>query len=156
MRCLGMIRNWRPMAAWWTLVCLAAAACGGGKDGGSTGPGGGVGDVAGDYLLAGANDEALPATVSTNECSPVQILNGGMRLSQDGTFEMQFNWTSTLGEAKFTSDHGHYRTDGDQFEFSSDAWGDKFEGEMDEGLLWIDYEFCTDTPGQELELAFSQ
>jgi len=144
------------MAAWWSLVCLAAA-CGGGKDGGSTGPGGGdVGQVAGDYLLDGANDEALPATVQTNECSPVQILNGGITLSHDGSFQMQFNWRDTNGESKFTGDHGHYRADGDQIEFSSDAWGDSFEGEVDDGVLWVDYEFCTDTPGTDLELAFVQ
>ena len=71
MRCLGMIRNWRPMAAWWTLVCLAAA-CGGGKDGGSTGP----------WRRRGRCRGRLPArgaTAAGHGARPVQILNGGMR-----------------------------------------------------------------------------
>ncbi len=141
------------MAAWMSLACLTAA-CGGGKDG-PTGPGGGGGDFAGDYLLVGANDDALPAVVTSNGCSAIQIVNGGLTLSADGQFQMQFNWQDVNGEAQFSGDHGRYRQEGDGLVFTSEAWGDQFEGGVDDGLLSVSWDFCGDTPGAELDLAFS-
>jgi len=105
---LGIARKWRPVMAWWSLVGLAAA-CGGGKDGGTTGPGGDVAQVAGDYQLVGANDEGVPTVVTWNGCSPVQVLNGGITLGADGRWQMQFNWQEQDGQAQFTGDHGRYR-----------------------------------------------
>ena len=155
MRWLGIPRRWRPMATAWSLVFLAAA-CGGGKDGG-TGPNGpGGGELAGDYLLVGANDAAVPATVESNGCSPIQILSGGMTLGADGRWQMQFNWQNTNGEPKFTGDHGRYRLADVQLAFTSEAWGDQFEGEVDGGVVWLYYDFCGDTPGEDLDLAFSR
>ena len=154
MRWLGVPRYRRPMAAWWSLVCLVAA-CGGGKDG-NTGPSGGGGQLAGDYLLVGANNDAVPAVVESNGCSPVQILNGGMTMGADGSWQMQFNWQDGNGAQKFTGDHGHYRLTNTQLQFTSDAWGDQFEGEVDGGTVWLYYDFCADTPGEDLDLAFSQ
>jgi hypothetical protein len=147
-------RKWRPVMAWWSLVGVAAA-CGGGSDGG-TGPGGGGGHLAGDYQLVGANDEAVPTMVASNGCSPVQIVNGGMTLSADGTWQMQFNWKDGNGEPKFTGDHGDYRAEGDAMVFESEAWGDQFEGEVDGDLVWLYYDFCEDTPGEDLDLAFTR
>jgi hypothetical protein len=135
-------------------MIVLAAACGGGSDGG-TGPGGG-GQLAGDYLLVGANDEAVPTMVGTNDCSPVQIVNGGMTLSANGSWQMQFNWQDGNGEPKYTGDHGTYRVANDRVEFTSEAWGDQFEGELDNGLVWLYYDFCEDTPGEDLDLAFSR
>jgi len=152
---LGVIRQWRPVLAWWSLICLAAA-CGGGKDGAGPGGGGGGGEFAGDYLLAGANDEEVPTVVTSDACAPVRIVNGSMTLNANGQWQMQVNWQTENGESKFTGDHGHWRAANDGVEFSSEPWGDAFEGEMDDGLLWIDYDFCTNDPPGDLELAFSR
>ena len=154
MRWLGMSRRWRSMAAGLSLACLIAA-CGGGKDG-PTGPGGGGGDFAGDYLLVGADDAALPAVVTSNGCSAIQIVNGGLTLGADGQFQMQFNWQDVNGQAQFSGDHGRYQVRDGGLEFTSEAWGDQFEGEMDGGVLWLSWDYCGDTPGQELDLAFTR
>jgi hypothetical protein len=148
-------RKWRPVMGWWSLVCLAAA-CGGGNDGGTGPGGGGGGQLAGDYLLVGANDDAVPTMVESNGCSPVQVVNGGMTMSANGNWQMQFNWQDGDGDPKFTGDHGHYRQADDRIEFTSEAWGDQFEGEVDGGLVWLYYDFCEDTPGEDLDLAFSR
>src|SRR5690242_3240478 len=77
---LGIIRTWRPVLAWWALVCLAAV-CGAGKDG--TGPnGGGSGQYAGGYLLAGAKEEAVPTVVVSNACAPATIVKGGLTVTR--------------------------------------------------------------------------
>ena len=149
------IRSWRSVTAAGALVCLVAA-CGGGKDG-PTGPGGGGGNgnVAGDYLLASADGDGLPAVVESDGCSAIQVLNGGLTLSEDGTFQMQFNWQDQDG-AQFTGDHGSYRARNGQLEFTSEAWGDSFKGEADGGSVQVAWDFCGDTPGDEMDLGFSR
>ena len=111
----------RPWAAWLPLVCLTAA--GGGGKRGPRGRGGGGGDAAGDYLLVGANDDALPAVVTSNGCSAIQVVNGGLTLSADGQFQMQFNWQDVNGEAQFSGDHGRYRQEGDGLVFGNEGSG---------------------------------
>ena len=151
---LGIIRKWRPVLAWWSLICLAAA-CGGGKDG--TGPNGGGGQYAGDYQLAGANDEEVPAVVTSDACAPARIINGGLSLSRNGQWQMQFDWENNDGEPKSLGDRGHWEEEIDGWvRFYSEQWGDSFEGELDEELMWIDYDFCTNDPPGDLELAFSR
>jgi hypothetical protein len=156
---LGIIRRWRPVLAWWVLVCLAAvlaAACGGGKDG--TGPSvNGGGRYAGDYRLAGANDEAVPTVVTSDACAPARIVNGGLTVNRNGQWEMQFNWEDNTGAPIFLGDRGHWEEEIDGWvRFSSEQWGDSFEGELDEELMWIDYDFCSNDPPGDLELAFSR
>jgi hypothetical protein len=152
---LGIIRTWRPVLAWWAVVCLAAA-CGGGKDG--TGPnGGGSGQYAGEYLLAGANDEAVPTVVVSNACAPATIVKGGMTVNRNGEWQMQFNWEDLDGAPKVLTDQGHWEEEIDGWvRFYSATWGDSFEGELDQGLMWIDYDFCSNDPPGDLELAFSR
>jgi hypothetical protein len=132
------------------LVALAAA-CGGGD--GATGPGGG--GLAGNYALVGANDEAVPTVVTSEVCSPAQILSGEMSMSPDGRWEMRFDWRDEDGQ-QWTGDHGRFQQAGDQLEFVSEAWGDRFEGEVDGGLVWFYYDFCNDNQGEDLDLAWSR
>lgn len=155
MRWLGILRQWRPKAAWCALVCLAAA-CGGNDGGTGPGGGGGGGDLAGDYLLVGADDNAVPAVVNSAVCGQSQVLSGGMTLYTDGTWQMQFNWQDDDGSPRFTSDHGRYDQANNGLLFSSEAWGDQFEGEVDGGLMWVYYDFCNDNQGADLSLAFSR
>ena len=135
----------------WTLVCLAAA-CGGGD--GGTGPGGG--GVTGSYDLVGANDEPVPAVVLSNVCSPVQITNGQLQLTGDGQFQMRFDYREENGQADWTGDHGSYHRAGDDLLFESEAWGDTFEGEIDDGVVYLWYDFCADGEAGDLELAFTR
>ena len=149
---IDVFRKWRPIAAAWSVMCLMAA-CGGGGDGG-TGPGGG--DLAGDYRLISANDGALPATFTAQNCDPAQFTGGSLTLNTDGTFEMDVSYIDDEGNATGFPDHGHYQRHGDQLMFSSEEWGDQFEGEVDGGLVWTYYDFCEHAPGPDLDLAFAQ
>lgn len=149
---LDLFRRWRPVAAWWSVVCLMAA-CGGGSDAG-TGPGGG--DLTGDYQLISANDAALPALYTAQNCDPARFTGGSLTLHNNGTFEMDVSYVNAANGADGFQDHGSYRRQGDQLLFSSDAWGDQFEGELDGGLVWTYYDFCGGAPGADLDLAFAQ
>ena len=145
MRWLGI--SWRC-----SLVCLAAA-CGGGSDGG-TGPGGD--NLTGTYQLVGADGAAVPTVVLSDVCDPTQIQSGSLRLTGDGGFEMRFDWQEQGSPPEWTGDHGRYRYDDGDLLFSSEAWGDQFEGEIDDGLLYLYYDFCSDGRPADLSLAFAR
>lgn len=144
-------RKWRPVAGWWTVVALAAA-CGGGSDGG-TGPGN---QLLGSYQLVGANDDPVPVVVTSDACAPVPILGGGMALRGDGTWEMTLNWRDATNTARVLQDHGRFQQADDQLAFRSEAYGDQFEGEVDDGVVWFYYDFCVLSPGEDLDLAFTR
>ena len=149
----GMLGRSRLTAACVSLVCLAAA-CGGGK-GGPTGPGGGGnGEVAGDYLLVGAGGDAVPAVVNSPVCGQNEIDNGGLTLGADGSYQMRFNWQDENGPNN-AADHGRYRLQVNQLQFTSEAWDDEFEGQVAGGLLDLTWDFCFDNQGPELELTFT-
>src|SRR5262249_37223736 len=136
-----------------SLTCLAAA-CGGGGDGG-TGPNGGGQQVVGTYQLVGANETAVPTVVMSPVCTPTQITNGVLNLEADGTFQMKFNYVKEDG-ADYAGNHGRYKVTDDGLVFSSEDWGDQFEGGIDDGVLWIQWDFCSDNMGAELELDFQR
>src|SRR5262245_45643226 len=104
----GMLGGSRLMAAWVALGCLVAA-CGGGKD--ATGPGGGTGGLAGDYVLIGAGGNAVPTVVNSDVCGANEIDNGSLTLGTDGSYEMRFDWQDENGP-NYSSDHGRYRVQG--------------------------------------------
>ena len=135
------------------MVVALAAACGG--DSGA-GPGGGGGGMAGSYGLVGANDEAVPAVVLSNVCPPVQITNGTLQLNGGGQFQLRFDYRDENGEADWTGDHGTFTIAGEDLFFESEAWGDSFEGEFDDGAVYLWYDFCADGQAGDLELAFSR
>jgi hypothetical protein len=152
MRWLGILRQWRPRAAGCVLACLAAA-CGG--DGGTGPHGGGGQQLAGSYQLIGANNEAVPTVVTNPVCSPAQIERGDLSLTANGTYEMQFNYQNQDGE-DWAGDHGSYTVQDDEIVFTSEAWGDQFEGIVEGRQVWLTWDFCNDGQGPELELAFSR
>jgi hypothetical protein len=153
MRWLGILGQWRPAAAGCVLVCLATA-CGGGD--GNTGPGGGGGQqLAGTYQLIGADNEQIPTVVTNPVCSPAQILSGSLQLSGNGQYEMQFNYRNEDGD-DWAGDHGTYQMDDGNLLFSSEAWGDQFEGSVEGRQVWLTWDFCADGQGPELELTFSR
>lgn len=139
-----------------TLLSMAlVAACGGDSGTGPNGGGGGSA-IAGDYYLVKANDEDLPATFTSDVCPPAQFTGGGIRLGADGTFQMAISFVNNEGAQDGFQDHGRYRRQGDQLQFTSESWGDSFEGELDGGLVWADYDFCNDNQGADLWLGFGQ
>jgi hypothetical protein len=121
---IGRLGRTRLKAAWMSLACLAAA-CGGGKDGPAGPGGGGNGEVAGDYLLVGAAGNAVPTVINSPVCGPSEIDEGGLTLGADGSYQMQFNFRDENG-AQYAADHGRYRLQDNQLQFSSEAWGDQF------------------------------
>lgn len=147
-----MLGGRRLMAACVSLACLVAA-CGGGKDG-PTGPGGGNGQVAGEYLLVGAGGNAVPTVVNSEVCGANEIDNGGLTLGGDGSYEMRFDWQDEDGP-NYSADHGRYRVQGNRIQFTSEAWGDEFEGQAAGGLLELTWDFCNDNQGPELRLTFT-
>lgn len=158
MQWFGMPRRSRLVAAWVSLACLAAA-CGGGKDGGPIGPGGGGGgggngEVAGDYLLVGAGGNAVPTVVDSPVCGPNEIQSGGLTLDADGTYQLQFNYQDE-GGADYAADHGRYRLQGTRLHFTSEAWGDEFDGQAAGALVELTWDFCSDNMGPELQLTFA-
>jgi hypothetical protein len=147
---LEIARKWRPVAAWWSVMCLMAA-CGGGD--GGTGPGGG--EITGDYRLMGVNDAALPAPFTSNICPPAQFINGSMTLSANGTFQMAVSYVNEQNAPDGFQDHGRFQQHDDQLVFVSEAWGDQFEGELDGRVVVAHYDFCNDNQGADLDLAFA-
>ncbi len=105
---------------------------------------------------ASANGVALPALVPSEACGPSRVLEGSLRLSADGRFEMRFDRVEADGQPDWSGDHGVYQLTGDELRFSSEAWGDQFEGEIDEGVVYLDWDLCNDGLGAELELAFAR
>ena len=147
--------RWSGLTGKLALVCLAAA-CGGDDNNGPAGPGGGGGGVAGTYQLVGANGAALPAVVHSAACGPSQVMQGYLKLGADSRFEMRFDWIEADGQPDWVGDRGSYQRDGEDLWFSSEAWGDEFEGEMDDGVVFLYYDLCSDGLGAELELAFAR
>jgi hypothetical protein len=145
---LDIIGKWRRVAAAWCVVCLVAA-CGGG----SGGTGGG--EVEGDFQLIGANNQAVPTTVTSNICGPARFTNGSLTLYTDGTFEMDVSYTNDQGATDGFQDHGRYQANGTEFLFTSEAWGDQFQAEFNGAVMITHYDFCSDNQGAELELDFA-
>jgi hypothetical protein len=154
---LDIIGKWRRIAAAWSVLCLVAA-CGGGN--GGTGPNGGGGGGAGgglegDYQLIGANNETLPTAVTSNVCAPAMFTNGSLTLNANGTFEMDVSYTNDHGAPDGFQDHGRYRQNGTEVQFTSEAWGDQFQAEFNGAVMITHYDFCSDNQGAELELDFA-
>lgn len=158
---LDIIGKWRRIAAAWFVMCLVAA-CGGGGGSGGTGPGGnggggggGGGGLDGDYQLIGANNETLPTTVTSNVCAPALFTNGSLTLNANGTFDMAVSYTNDHGAPDGFQDHGRYRQNGADVQFTSEAWGDQFQAEFNGAVMITHYDFCSDNQGAELELDFA-
>jgi hypothetical protein len=154
---LDIIGKGRRVAAALSGLCLAAA-CGGGSGGtgpGGVGGGGGDEEVAGDFMLIGANNQAVPTTVTSNICGPARFTNGSPTLYTNGTFEMGVSYTNDQGAADGFQDHGRYQENGTQFLFSSEAWGDEFQADFNGAVMITHYDFCSDNQGAELELDFA-
>lgn len=65
-----------------------------------------------------------------------------MVLDEDGNFELSITYENEEGPDGFT-DHGQFQRDGNTgLSFESEAWGDRFEGEIEDDLVVLYYDFC--------------
>jgi hypothetical protein len=65
---------------------------------------------------------------------PAQILSGALSLTA-GRWEMRFDWRTTTGSGGRVTMGA--LASGDNLLFSSEAWADQFEGEVDDGLVAV-------------------
>lgn len=134
MRWFELQRMWRtlPVAG-----LLLAGACGGGD--GGTGPGGN--GLSGTYELVGINEDGVPEEEQVENCLPALFTSGSMALDGDGNFELSILYENQDGQDGF-QDHGRFQRDGDDLSFDSEAWGDRFDGEVEGDLVVLYYDFC--------------
>ena len=52
-------------------------------------------------------------------------------------------------------DRGAFQRDGAELHFESAAYGDRFEGEVHDGIVWLYYDWCADG-NHDVDFAFEQ
>lgn len=142
--------HWIPRSALLGLALLAAA-CGGG-DHNPTGPGGGL---AGTWTLVGINEDGLPESEDYN-FGTANFQGGTLRLSQDGQWEMTINYDHLeQNESRQLEDYGQYGRNDEDLSFASEAYGDHIEGGVDDGYVYMIYDFDGDG-AYETEFTFER
>ena len=131
--------RWIPRTTLLYLTLLAGA-CGGG-DHNPTGPGGGLG---GTWTLVGINEDGLPEDEPYN-FGTASFTGGSLRMSQDGEWEMTINYDHLeANESRQLDDYGQYGRQGDDLSFASEAYGDHIDGGLDDGYVYMIYDFDGD------------
>jgi hypothetical protein len=132
-------------------LTLLAAGCGGG-DHNPTGPGGGL---AGTWTLVGINEDGLPES-EPYTFGTADFQSGSLRLTQDGEWEMTIVYDHLeQNESRRLEDYGQYGRDDDDLSFTSAAFGDRIEGGVDEGFVYMIYDFDGDG-AYETEFTFER
>jgi len=142
--------RWIPRTTLWGLTLLAAA-CGGG-DHNPTGPAGGL---TGTWTLVGINEDGLPES-EPYTFGTADFQSGTLRLSQDGQWEMTINYDHLeQNESRQLEDYGQYGRDDEDLSFASEAYGDHIEGGVDDGYVYMIYDFDGDG-AYETEFTFER
>ena len=142
--------RWIPRTTFLGLTLLAAA-CGGG-DGNPHRFGGGL---TGTWTLVGINEDGLPESEPYN-FGTADFQSGTLRLSQDGQWEMTINYDHLeQNESRQLEDYGQYGRDDEDLSFASEAYGDRIEGGMDDGYVYMIYDFDGDG-AYETEFTFER
>jgi len=118
------------------------AACGGGGGGGVAAPNTDVGEIAGDYRLAMADDETVPVTILFDHCDDPEFRQGELLLGDDGTWQMLIRLFDEDGEEEDAEDSGRFTRAGDRLAFQSEVYGDQFKGEIKAPLVHLYYDWC--------------
>jgi hypothetical protein len=129
---------------------LLCGACGGDS---GTGPGGGGGGVGGEYDLVGINNTGVPAVVQIENCRIVRFVDGSLRMG-NGTWQLDVDLEFEYG-ADGLADHGAFEQDGSALEFESAEYGDRFEGAIEDGLVVLYYDWCSDG-NHDVDLVFER
>lgn len=139
--------DWRRMArAAAAGIALLCGACG--SDG--AGPGGGDG-VDGTYELVGINNTDVPAVVQMEACSPSRFVSGSLSLGT-GHWQVSVQIEDETG-THWLEDEGNYERDGIELAFESQVYGDWFDGELEDGLVVLYYDFCSNGE-HDIDLVF--
>jgi hypothetical protein len=118
---------------------LLSGACGGD---GATGPGGGGGgNLEGNYQLVGINNTGVPAVAQMEGCSPSRFDGGTLSLG-DGEWRFDIQFADETG-THFLRDEGDFEREGSELAFESATYGDQFWGELEDGLVVLYYDFCS-------------
>ncbi len=142
--------RWVPRTTLLGLTLLAAA-CGGG-DHNPTRPGGGL---TGTWTLVGINEDGLPESEPYN-FGTADFQSGTLRLSQDGQWEMTINYDHLeQNESRQLEDYGQYGREDADLSFASEAYGDHIEGGVDDGYVYMIYDFDGDG-AYETEFTFER
>ena len=142
--------RWVPRTTLLGLTLLAAAC--GGRDHHPTGPGGGL---TGTWTLVGLNEDGLPESEPYN-FGTADFQSGTLRLSQDGQWEMTINYDHLeQNESRQLEDYGQYGREDEDLSFASEAYGDHIEGGVDDGYVYMIYDFDGDG-AYETEFTFER
>jgi hypothetical protein len=139
MRRSERIRRLSRLVPWATL--LLAAACGGG-DKGPTGPGGGMEAI--DYDLVALGRAGLPADAQLEDCTLTRFYNGGLQVTDDGSWEIRLQVHDDIDGDWGYADEGEVEEDGGAFWFVSDVSGSIYQGTLDNSEATIMYDWCYD------------
>jgi hypothetical protein len=133
------IRRLSRLVPWPTL--LLAAACGGG-DKGPTDPGTGMEPIT--YDLVALGRAGLPADAQLEDCTLTRFYSGGLRVTDDGSWEIRLQvHDDNYGDWGY-ADGGEVEEDGGAFWFVSDVSGSAFQGTLDRAEATIMYDWCYD------------
>jgi hypothetical protein len=135
-------RDLRTLA--YALTLSLAAACGGGHDplrpGGGGGDGGGDQGIAGDYQLVNYGGRvSLPIELHIESCPAVTFTGGALTIYDDDTWDLTLDYTDANG-ADYLEDEGSLTQTGTALSFTSDDYGDSFQGSVDGRVVKFDYD----------------
>jgi hypothetical protein len=131
------IRRLMRLVTWPTL--LLAAACGGG-DKGPSGPDGGMEQVT--YDLVALGRAGLPADAQLEDCTLTRFYSGGLRVTDDGSWEIRLQVHDDIDGDWPYADEGEIEEDGGAFWFVSDVSGSVYQGTLDGSEATIVYDWC--------------
>ena len=97
--------------------------------------------------------QVCPAVVQVENCSVVRFVSGTLELG-NGAWELDVALEFETG-ADFLEDRGAFQRDGAELHFESAAYGDRFEGEVHDGIVWLYYDWCADG-NHDVDFAFEQ
>ena len=129
------VRRLMRLVPWPTL--LLAAACG---DEGPSGPGGGDMEPI-TYDLVSLGRMGLPADAQLEDCTVTRFYSGGLRVTDDGSWEIRLQVHDVDGEWGYL-DNGEVEGDGGAFWFVSDVSGSVYQGTLDGAEATIMYDWC--------------
>ena len=138
MRRSERIRRLSRLVPWATL--LLAAACGGGDKG--TGPDTGMEQVT--YDLVALGRMGLPADAQLEDCSLTRFYTGGLRVTDDGSWEVRLQVHDDIDGDWGYADQGEVEEDGGAYWFVSDISGSVYQGTLDRAEATIMYDWCYD------------
>jgi len=133
-------RTWYPAVA--ALMLASLAACGGGSSGGGTAPSNDIEDIVGHYKLVMADDFTVPVNILFDHCDDIQLRQGELLLSDDGTWQTFIRLFDAEGTEQDATDSGRFSRAGDRLMFQSDEFGDQFKGEVKGALVHLYYDWC--------------